>query len=118
MVIEYVRAPEGTIPILGPVTSGQDVKLARPTDRVIYRAIERHLQDIGDPDSIHRNESVALTEVESWLDDPRDYPLIGPARLHHRLWICEFDAKSADGSVRRRKIYLDQNHFHLGATDF
>ena len=107
----YAPKPETTVFILGPVTTGSDVFLPPPTDNVIKRLIGNHYAN-------HFKKSIGVTllikveEVESWMDDARIYPLIGDAQLHHRIWLCEFDAVSNDGDISRRVVHLDQNHFH------
>ena len=114
LAIQYFfpEKPLPRLPVLGVVTNGAVAELPVPGDAVIKRTIDRFYESDGSKKQTNVVSILKLEELESWMDNERDYPLIGPAQLHHRLWLCEFKAVSDDGTVSKRRIHLDHNHFH------
>lgn len=99
------------IVVLGPVTRGKIVALDSPADDVIIRALQGQLSSLGWKPLVVN--SVELTPVDTVLDEPRVYPLIGPAQLQHQLYRCELSIKNPDGSVSTKRVMVDHNHFHM-----
>lgn len=119
LVIQHFQKPphDGTAALLGPITSGTSLTLSPPKEIEFVRAIERIYKTKGGQFStlkIDRNVPLKIEKVSSKLDAQKVHPLIGPARLHHQIWQCEFGVKRIDGTTEKRSITIDQNHFHLG----
>lgn len=117
--IEYLREPpvDGTVCVLGPLTTGGKPELPLPSKDEINRAIQRAYQTPNSKvlvASIDATQPPKLELIESRISDERDYPLIGPARLHQNLYRCDFVLQLEDGTEAERSIIIDHNHFHVG----
>ena len=118
-----------TVPILGPITEGGPVvALDPPSQDEIIRALEdaRPLEG-GIPflHETHRNNvRIVVEPLADYIDPPREYPLIGPAQLHHAHYKCTiyftevtrvgwpipYTTRNEDA---QEVIYIDHNHLHL-----
>jgi hypothetical protein len=117
------------VPILGPTTSGGDpVALDPPSDDEVMQALESARPVQGGIPLIYerqRNDVRIIKEkIADYVDPPRFYPLIGPARLHHAHYKCTvyFEEKQIIGypvphTLHDREavevLYIDHNHFHM-----
>jgi len=120
----YERAP-----ILGPVTSGgAPVALDPPTDDEIMRALEKtRAVEGGIPLLWERNRNnvrIVKQKIADYTDEPRVYPLIGPAQQHHAHYKCTIFYEDVrrigwplPHTIRDEEaeevIYIDHNHLHM-----
>lgn len=83
---------------------------APPTFREIHMLIEeKGAKKFGLPvDAELQNAKLKL--VENWIDPEKEYPLIGPAQLQHRLYLCTLQYKDRD-AVKTRQFVIDHNSF-------
>jgi hypothetical protein len=117
------------VPILGPTTSGGPVvALDPPTDDEIMHALEtaRPVQG-GFPliyEKQRNNVRIIKEKIADYVDPPRFYPLLGPAKLHHAHYKCTiyFEERTTVGypvphTLHDREaievVYIDHNHFHM-----
>jgi hypothetical protein len=112
----FTPISEGPFAILGPITTGANFELPPPDENLILRVIERNDMVAGKGPNLLSPSVVEIEEIESWFDEEKHHPLIGPAKIHHRVWRCELETTMVDGSVSRRSILLDQNHFHMDGS--
>ena len=119
----------GKAPIVGPLApNGPAEADGPPGDNEVMAALER---DFPLPDGVtslweHRRVNVRIVKdkLADYIDPPRNFPLIGPAQLHHKHYKCTvyFIALTqtcwplpftiADDDVQET-VYIDQNHFHM-----
>ncbi|NLF09427.1 MAG: hypothetical protein GX594_15820 [Pirellulaceae bacterium] len=124
---EYERYER--MPILGPITPGTpETALDEPSDDQVMRKLEkaRPIQG-GLPflEEIQRNNvRIVKEKIADYIDEPRVYPLIGPAQLHHVHYKCivYFTEVTRIGwpipyTTRNEEaqevIYIDLDHFHM-----
>jgi hypothetical protein len=117
------------VPILGPITSGEEViALDPPSDDEVMRALER-AQPVqgGIPLLWERNRNnvrIVKCKIADYIDPPRVYPLIGPAQQHHAHYKCTVyyeDVRRIGWPVphtlrdedAREVLYIDHNHLHM-----
>ena len=116
------------VPILGPITEGPHVALDPPSDDEIMRALEKARPVEGGIPFLHQvqrnNVRIVKEPIADYVDETRNYPLIGPAQLHHAHYKCiiYFSEKTRIGwpiphtiedEDAQEVIYIDHNHFHL-----
>ena len=120
----YERAP-----ILGPFTpGGPRVALDPPSDDEVMRALEEiHPVEGGFPllHEVQRNNvKIVKDKIADYVDEPRVYPLVGPAQLHHAHYKCTvyFTEVTRVGwpvphtitdEDKQEVIYIDHNHLHM-----
>lgn len=105
-------------PILGPITSGDEIAfLDPPSDEEVLRAFRKTqrgiLQDMGlkkVEDLTEKVDWIEKEKVDERIDPMRVYPLIGPARQVHSLYRCTIRLK--DGS--EKMFAVDHHHLHMG----
>jgi hypothetical protein len=117
------------VPILGPLTSGGPaVALDPPSDDEIMRALE-NAQPIegGIPMLWERNRNnvrFVKQKIADYVDEPRHYPLVGPAQQHHSHYKCTIyyeDVRRIGWPVPhtlrdedcQEVVYIDHNHLHM-----
>jgi hypothetical protein len=117
------------MPILGPITPGAPkTALDPPSDDEVMRALEkaRPIQG-GVPflEEVHRNNVRIVKEpITDEVDQPRVYPLVGPAQLHHAHYKCiiYFTEVTRVGwpipytltnEEAQEVIYIDHDHLHM-----
>lgn len=116
-------------PILGPlVPGGPDKALDPPSDDQVMRALEKSHPVEGGLPFLHEvqrsNVRIVKEKIADYIDPPRNYPLVGPAQLHHAHYKCTvyFSETTRVGwplpyttvdedSVE--VIYIDKNHLHM-----
>ncbi|MFP6611438.1 MAG: hypothetical protein VB835_03940 [Pirellulales bacterium] len=117
------------MPILGPLTEDSpDIGMDEPSDDQIFRkflkikSIEGGIPLLWEPQI--NDVRIVKEKISDYVDPPRVYPLIGPARLHHVHWKCivyysekvrigwpiPYTTRNDDG---QEVIYIDRNHFHM-----
>ena len=117
------------VAVLGPITAGGPaVALDPPSDDEVMRALERASPVEGGlpfGHEIQRN-NVRITKelLADYVDEPRVYPLIGPAQLHHAHYRCiiHYTETTRVGwpvpytntdTDRQEVVYVDHDHFHM-----
>ena len=125
----WVHERYDRVPILPPIAEGgQAIGLDPPSDDEVMRAIEEiHPTNKGWP-FLHEvqisNVRIVKEKTVDKTDDPRVYPLIGPARLHHVHYKCTvYFTKTTrvgwpiphtlvDEEVIE-VVHIDKDHFHM-----
>lgn len=117
------------VPILGPLVPGApDIALDVPSDDEVMRALER-AQPVqgGIPFAWERQRNdvrIVKEKIADYIDEPRVYPLIGPAQLHHAHYKCTiFYAQTTrvgwpvpytyTDEDTQEVVYIDHNHLHM-----
>ena len=117
------------VAILAPITAGGPaVALDPPSDDEIMRAFERASPVEGGLPFFHeiQRNNVRITKelLSDFVDEPRVYPLIGPAQIHHAHYKCiiHFTETTRVGwpvpytttdTDTQEVVYLDHDHFHM-----
>ena len=117
------------VPILGPITAGGPaVALDPPSEDEIMRALERANPLEGGVPLLHEvqrnNVRIVVEPIADYVDPPRQYPLIGPAQLHHAHYKCIIyftEVTWVGWPIPHRTInedaqeviYIDHNHLHM-----
>ena len=117
------------VPILGPITQGGvPAALDPPSDDEILRALDKVDPVEGGFPFLYETQrsNVQITKclISDYVDEPRVYPMIGPAQQHHAHYKCTVyytrtvrvgwpvphTLKDEDA---REVIYIDHNHLHM-----
>ena len=117
------------VTILGPITAGGPaVSLDPPSEDEIMRALESARPIEGGLPFLHGtqrdNVRIVIEPISDHIDPPRDYPLIGPAQLHHAEYKCivHFSETTHVGwpiphtivdEEAQEVIYIDHDHLHM-----
>lgn len=117
------------MPILGPITPGTpEAALDEPSDDQVMRALERARTTQGGLpflEEIQRNNvRIVKEKIADYVDKPRVYPVVGPARLHHVHYKCivYFTEVTRVGwpvpytttdEEAQEVIYIDLDHLHM-----
>lgn len=88
--------------IPGPIISGAPAVLDPPSPHEIATALQKK----GGVNKVPPNARMILEPLATYVDPPRVYPQIGPARLHHAHYKCMIYSDNSE-----RMIYIDHNHF-------
>jgi hypothetical protein len=119
----------GRAPIMGPITSGgPPVALDVPSDDEVMRALDKvEPVEGGIPLLWERNRNnvrIVKHKIADYVDEPRVYPLIGPAQQHHAHYKCTIyyeDVRHIGWPLPHtlvdeeavEVIYIDHNHLHM-----
>jgi hypothetical protein len=120
----YDRAP-----ILGPLQAGvQPIALDTPSDDEVMRALERARPVQGGIPILHEvqrnNVRIIVDPIADYVDQPRVYPLVGPAQLHHAQYKCTVyytevtrvgwpvPYTTTDEDCQE-VVYIDHDHLHM-----
>jgi hypothetical protein len=126
----YVRRQRySRVPILGPITPGAPtVALDPPSDDEVMRALEAARPIKGGIPFLHEiqrnNVRIVVEPIADYIDDPRFYPLVGPAQLHHAQYKCivYFTETTHVGwpipyttvdEEAQEVLYIDHDHLHM-----
>jgi len=117
------------VPILEPLAPGVPaIALDTPSDDEVMRVLERsHPVEGGLPflyETQRSNVRIVKEPIADFIDPPRDYPLVGPAQLHHAQFRCTvyFTEVTRMGwpvphtvtnEDRQEVIYIDHDHLHM-----
>ena len=115
------------MPILGPITSGPIKALDPPSDDETMRALEKARPVEGGFPLLHEvqrnNVRIVKEKIADYVDEPRHYPLVGPAQHHHAHYKCtiHFTEVTRVGwpvpytttDESTEVIYIDHNHLHM-----
>jgi len=120
----YARAP-----ILGPLTAeGPDIGMDPPSDDQVMMAFEKAKPLSGSYPFLYEaqrnNVRIVKDKIADYIDPPRDYPLIGPAQVHHVHYKCTvyYSEKQRIGwpvpytkidEDAAEVIYIDKTHLHM-----
>lgn len=102
------------VPILGPVTTGNAMWLDPPGDAEVMKALKQALPSGTTLPSA--NLRIVKEKTADYSDPVRNYPIIGPAQLHHVHYKCTVYDGGGDYSFDGPYVvYIDHNHLHLAA---
>jgi len=117
------------VAILGPITAGGPaVALDPPSEDEVMRALESARPIEGGLPFLHSkqrdNVQIVIEPLSDHIDPPREYPLIGPAQLHHAEYKCiiHFSETTHVGwpiphtikdEESQEVIYIDHDHLHM-----
>jgi hypothetical protein len=117
-----------TTPILPAVKPGQPLpKVDPPSEAEILRALRKTSRGIPYLYAEYRDDVQIVTEkITDKLDDPRFFPLVGPAQLRHVHWKCTVSCNQKIESsypfpfqLHRPNVevvYIDRDQLHLAAN--
>jgi hypothetical protein len=117
------------MPILGPIQPGASTAaLDTPSDDEVMRKLEEARPVQGGIPLMHEvqrtNVRIVVDTIQDSIDEPRVYPLVGPAQLHHAHykatvyftevtrvgWPIPYTVKNEDC---REVVYIDHDHLHM-----
>lgn len=117
------------VPILAPLTpDGPRVAMDTPSDDEVMRTLEKARPVEGGFPLLHERQRtgvrIAKEKIADYVDEPRVYPMIGPAQLHHAHYKCTvyfteatrvgwpipYTTKDEDAV---EVLYIDHNHLHM-----
>ncbi len=117
------------VPILGPVTSGGEIRaLDPPSDDEVMRAMEKARPIQGGVPFLYErsrnNVRVVKEKISDYVDPPRVYPMIGPAQQHHAHYKCTVyyedvrrvgwpSPHTLRDEDAQEVLYIDHNHLHM-----
>ncbi len=115
------------VAILGPITSGNGPPQALdpPTESEILAALPSVEGGLPFLDEVQRNNVRMTVElIADYVDQPRFYPIIGWASLHHAHYKCTIYYTEVTrvgwplphttvDEEHSEVIYIDHNHFHM-----
>lgn len=120
----YERAP-----VLGPLQAGAPcVALDVPSEDEVMRRLEKIRPVQGGVPFLHEvqrnNVRIVVEPIADYVDQPRNYPLAGPAQLHHAHWKCIVYYKevtrvgwpvpyTTTDEDCQEVIYIDHDHLHM-----
>lgn len=120
----YKRAP-----VLGPLTAGApEVALDPPSEDEVMRALEEARPVQGGLPWLHEvqrnNVRIVSEPIGDYVDPPRNYPMVGPAQLHHAHYKCivHFTEVTRVGwpipytttdEDCQEVLYIDHDHLHM-----
>jgi len=123
------------MPVLGPITPGSpEIALDPPSEDEVMRKLEEARPIQGGLPLLHEvqrnNVRIVVEPIADYLDPVRDYPLVGPAQLHHAHYKCivyftevtwvgwPIPYKTTDEEAQE-VIYIDHDHLHqVGNVDY
>lgn len=123
----WERERYGKVPILDPIEDGHVAAIDEPSDDLVLRQLERVRKTTGTVpflDSTYRNDiRIMKVRIADYVDEPRFFPMVGPAQLHHSHWKCTVyftqvtnvgwpiphTLKNTDAS---EVLYIDLDHLH------
>jgi hypothetical protein len=128
----WIQERYARVPILGPITSGGvPTALDPPTPDEVMRAIDNaRTVKAGVPLLYVKNRDnvrMVIEPIADYVDEPRVYPMLGPAQLHHAHYKCTvyFSETVRVGwplpytvvdEDSREVVYIDHNHLHMVGT--
>jgi hypothetical protein len=117
------------MPVLGPLTPGSpEIALDEPSDDEVMRKLEEARPIQGGLPLLHEvqrnNVRIAKFKLSDYIDPVREYPLAGPAQLHHCHWKCivyfseitwvgwPLPYKTTHEDAQE-VLYIDHDHLHM-----
>lgn len=104
------------------------VALDPPTQDQVMRALEHARPSQGGIPLLHEiqrnNARITFDLINDQVDDPRFYPLVGPAQLHHAHWKCTVYYTevtrvgwplpyTTTDEEAQEVIFIDKDHLHI-----
>jgi hypothetical protein len=123
------------MPVLGPITPGSpEIALDPPSEDEVMRKLEEARPIQGGLPLLHEvqrnNVRIVIEPIADYIDPVREYPLVGPAQLHHAHYKCivyftevtwvgwPIPYKTTDEEAQE-VIYIDHDHLHqVGNVDY
>jgi hypothetical protein len=122
------------VAIMDPIPSNLDIQsLDPPSDDEILRALEKARPTRGGSPLLHtryrNNIRITKHKLLDQVDEPRMYPGIGPAQLHHVHYLCKIYFSettivgwpipyTTENEQAMEVVYIDHDHFHrVGNVD-
>ena len=113
------------VPILGPITTGDNASIAALSDNEVLRALDKIPG--GNLPWVHERKrfdvSIVKEEIAEFVDPPRFVPMLGDAQLHHTHYKCTvYCRERADVAWPvphtteegiKQVVYIDHCHFHV-----
>jgi hypothetical protein len=121
------KPPAHSTPILPAVQPGEKLPtVAPPSEAEILRALKRTTTIPYLYEEFRDNVQIVTEKVMDKLDDPRFFPLVGPAQLRHVNWKCTVYADETVQSSypfpfqsrrpRVEVVYIDKDQLHVCAN--
>jgi hypothetical protein len=119
-----IEATDSTTAILPPLREGAACACCcAPSDAEILHALSKPCHVPGVCEA-HRDNVVIVTEqIVDHVDEPRYFPLVGPAQVHHSHWKCTVSyTETIEGRYpicyrvtvpHVAVVYIDKDHLHL-----
>jgi hypothetical protein len=117
------------MPVLGPIAPGAPcTAMDPPSDDEVMRALEAARRVQGGFPLLHemqRNNVRIVSElIQDGIDPPREYPLVGPAQLHHAHYKCIVYYNevcrvgwpipyTTSNEETQEVVYIDHDHLHM-----
>lgn len=117
------------MPILGPITPGSpEIALDPPSEDEVMRKLEEARPAQGGLPLLYEtqrtNVRVVVEPIADYIDPVREFPLVGPAQLHHAHYKCivYFTEVTWVGwplpykntaEEAQEVIYIDHDHLHM-----
>ena len=117
------------MPILGPITPNSPVAaLDEPSDDEVMRSLEKARPVQGGLPGLYEtqrnNVRIVKEPISDYIDPPREFPLVGPAQLHHAHWKCIVYYSEATwvgwpipykntAEECQEVVYIDHDHLHM-----
>jgi hypothetical protein len=117
------------MPVLGPLTPNTPATaLDEPSDDEVMRGLEKARPIQGGLPGMYEvqrtNVRIVKEPIADYIDPPREYPLVGPAQLHHAHYKCiiyyteitrvgwPIPYTNTDEDSQE-VIYIDHDHLHM-----
>jgi hypothetical protein len=117
------------MPVLGPITPGSpEIALDPPSEDEVMRKLEEARPAQGGLPLLHEiqrtNVRIVVLPISDYIDPVREFPLVGPAQLHHAHYKCivyftettwvgwPLPYKTTDEDAQE-VIYIDHDHLHM-----
>ncbi len=117
------------MPVLGPITPNcPTAALDAPSEDEVMRALEKARPIQGGLPGMHEiqrtNVRIVTEPIADYIDPPREYPLVGPAQLHHAHYKCivyytevtrvgwPIPYTNTDEDCQE-VVYIDHDHLHM-----
>jgi hypothetical protein len=122
---QYLHKNDHRAPLMPPTIDGYPDPTCedKPSEREVIRAMRRVTR--GVPfifEEFRDNIRIDYERLSDYIDPPRFFPLVGPARLHHCHWKCTIYWTETIQSdypfptyLKKRRVevvYIDKDHLH------
>ena len=120
------------MPVLGPITPGSpEIALDPPSEDEVMRKLEEARPAQGGLPMLYEtqrsNVRVVVEPIADYIDPVREFPLVGPAQLHHAHYKCivYFTETTWVGwplpykttsEEAQEVIYIDHDHLHMAGN--
>jgi len=119
-----IVATDSSTPILPPLREGAASACScAPTDAEVLRALSKPCHVPGICEASRDDVKIVTEQIVDHVDEPRFFPLVGPAQLHHSQWKCTvYYDETIEGCYpccyrvtqpHVAVVYIDKDHLHL-----